>query len=507
MEITSFFFLCFFAIVLSVYYLVPLKFQWIVLLIASIVFYILSDNGILIIYPCISIFVTWICMRMLRKYNKSQIIARRRILFIEVFVLIGILIGLKYNNFISSQNIIAPLGLSFYTFILLGYFLDNYNGIAEGESNFFKTALMGLYFPVMISGPIIQLRDVRKSFFEGHRIDYYNLTFGAQRMLWGFFKELVISERLAVIANTIFNNDIEYQGAYIFIGAVCFTLQLYTNFSGCMDIVLGISEMFGLKLPENFDVPFMTHSISEYWRKWHITLGVWMKEHVFYPLLRSSLFINIGNFLKKKCGKKRGKKITTYLAMLVLWLSVGMWHGGAVKYVIGSGILQWFYIVIGEISLPFWIWLLGKLHISMKGRFADGVRIIRTFCLINIGNLFFRSDSVSHALRMLKEAFTVWNPEVLINGSLLNLGLDWIDCVVVLVSLVVLICVDVYQVNAEKAMDERCDDYDYHGIRKKISSQKIVVRWVILFAALFYVILLGQYGPGYDAAEFIYQNF
>jgi D-alanyl-lipoteichoic acid acyltransferase DltB (MBOAT superfamily) len=507
MEITSFFFLIFLAIVLLIYYIVPGKLQWAVLLAASVAFYLLSDNGILIVYPIIAVTVTWLCMNILARIDRKDIVKRRWVLALEVIVLLGILAGLKYNNFIATDSIIAPLGLSFYTFILLGYFLDVYNNIAEFETNFFKTALMGMYFPVMISGPILRMRDLKKEFFSAHKLDYQNLTYGAQRMLWGFFKELVISERLGVIANTIFGNDTEYTGAYIWVGALCFTFQLYANFSGCMDIVIGISEMFGLKLPENFDVPFMTKSISEYWRKWHITLGEWMKEHVFYPLLRTQLIMNIGKTFKNKFGKKKGKQLTTYVAMFVLWFSVGMWHGGAVKYVIGSGLLHWFYIVFGEVSLPFWTKLLGKLHINMKSKFADGVRIVRTFFLVNIGNVFFRADSVQHACRMLKEAVTTWNPYILVDGSLFNLGLDAIDCGVTVVSLIILIVVSMYQLQLEHKAEENGESYDYHGVRRLVASKPIVLRWIILFAALFYVILLGQYGPGYSATEFIYQNF
>jgi len=507
MEITSFFFLIFLAIVLLIYYIVPGKLQWAVLLAASVAFYLLSDNGILIVYPIIAVTVTWLCMNILARIDRKDIVKRRWVLALEVIVLLGILAGLKYNNFIATDSIIAPLGLSFYTFILLGYFLDVYNNIAEFETNFFKTALMGMYFPVMISGPILRMRDLKKEFFSAHKLDYQNLTYGAQRMLWGFFKELVISERLGVIANTIFGNDTEYTGAYIWVGALCFTFQLYANFSGCMDIVIGISEMFGLKLPENFDVPFMTKSISEYWRKWHITLGEWMKEHVFYPLLRTQLIMNIGKTFKNKFGKKKGKQLTTYVAMFVLWFSVGMWHGGAVKYVIGSGLLHWFYIVFGEVSLPFWTKLFGKLHINMKSKFADGVRIVRTFFLVNIGNVFFRADSVQHACRMLKEAVTTWNPYILVDGSLFNLGLDAIDCGVTVVSLIILIVVSMYQLQLEHKAEENGESYDYHGVRRLVASKPIVLRWIILFAALFYVILLGQYGPGYSATEFIYQNF
>ena len=180
-----------------------------------------------------------------------------------------------------------------------------------------------MYFPVMISGPIFQTRQSGDQFFEHHPLDYKNITFGIQRMLWGFFKELVISERLATVVNTIYDNDTQYQGAYIWLGTVCFAFQLYTNFSGCMDIVIGISETFGIVLPENFKTPFFAKNISEYWRRWHATLGTWMKDNVFYPLLRSKMITSLGKTLKGKLGKKNkdskeaaNKKIAQQLAAL-----------------------------------------------------------------------------------------------------------------------------------------------------------------------------------------------
>ena len=506
MSVTSFYFLCFFALVLFIYYLVPLIFkgkgQWVVLLAASIAYYLLSGNGVLILYPLVSSLLTWGLLQLLGRLKEEDVVKRRLLLAAELLGLLGVLIGLKYTKFIHGGNLATPLGLSFYTFILLGYFIEVYNGISKGQKSFLKTALYGMYFPVMISGPIFQTRESGDQFFEHHPLDYKNITFGLQRMLWGFFKELVISERLAVIVNTIYNNDTQYQGAYIWLGTVCFAFQLYTNFSGCMDIVIGISETFGIVLPENFRTPFFAKNISEYWRRWHATLGTWMKDNVFYPLLRSKMITSLGKTLKAKLGKKKGKQYTTYVAMFILWLSVGMWHGGEMKYVIGSGLLHWAYIVIGEITLPFFTWLFAdKLHMNLKSKGADAFRVIRTFFLVCIGDLFFRSDNVPHALRMLRESVSVFNPQVLVNGSIFDLGLDVIEWGILLVSLAILITASVIQYR----MEERKEGPS--NIRELMASKGIVLRWVLIIAFLFYVILLAEYGPGYSAAEFIYKDF
>lgn len=510
MGLTTFDFLCFFALLLIAYYTLPLlakgRGQWVILLIASFAYFYAnvrtSGNYFLVLYPLGSSFVTWLLLLLLSKVSEEDIVKRRIVLSAEFLVLLGILIALKYVKLITGGNIATPLGLSFYTFILLGYFIEVYNGIGVRQKSFLKTCLYGMFFPVMISGPIMKTRDSGEQFFETHRFDYKNVTFGLQRMLWGFFKELVISVRLAVVVNTIYNNDTEYPGAYIMLGTVCFAFQLYTNFSGCMDIVIGMAECFGIVLPENFTTPFFAKNISEYWRRWHITLGVWMKDNVFYPLLRTKMITNLGKTLKKKMGKKKGKQYTTYVAMFILWFSVGMWHGGEPKYVIGSGLLHWAYIVLGEITLPFFTWLFAtKMHINMQSKFADVVRVIRTFILVCIGDLFFRADSVPHALRMLKESVTVFNPQIFVNGSLLNLGLDIYSWGVLLVSLAILITVSTIQYRMENSEGE------YHSVRELIASKGIVLRWIILFALLFYCIFLAEYGPGYSAAEFIYKDF
>ena len=515
MAITSFKFLCFYALILILYYLVPVftkkRGQWLVLLLASVLFYVVSGEPALIAYPIGSAFVTWALLKILVRLDKKAIVKRRLVLIAELVVLLGILIGLKYVKFITGGGAHVPLGLSFYTFIILGYFIEVYNGIAVPVSGFLKTVLIGMYFPILISGPIYKERESGDQFFEYHPLDYKNITYGMIRMLWGFFKELVISERLAVVVNTIFGNDTQYQGAYIWVGAVCFAFQLYTNFSGCMDIVIGLSETFGIVLPENFKTPFLAKNISEYWRRWHITLGSWMKDNVFFPLLRTKLFTNIGKFLKKKIGKKKGKQLTTYIAMFILWFSVGMWHGGEVKYVIGSGLLHWAYIVTGEITLPFFIWLFAtKMHINLEGRFANGFRVVRTFFLVCVSFVFFRSDNVPHALRMLGEGISVFNPWVLFNGSMLELGLDIYGWLIVFISLAILITVSILQYRIEEASAGRIDDSRLTGItcvRDIIAKRNIVIRWIVILGLLFFVILVAEYGPGYSAAEFIYKDF
>ena len=509
MGITSFWFLCFFVCILVLYYSVLKKCQWLFLLVCSIVYYLLTDNGILILYPLASVAV---CYGGIRVLSGTEDVKKRKFaLAAVVTVNIGILFLLKYINFIiytvngiaslsghqgtllRGLNLLVPLGVSFYTFSLLGYVIDVYYGIASPQRNFGKLALYGMYFPAMISGPILQYRECGEQFFEQHSFDYVKVTRGMQRMLWGLFKKLVIAERLRVLVDTVYGGYNDYPGAFIWLATVCYAFQLYTDFSGCMDIVLGMSESLGIILPENFRTPFFAKSVAEYWRRWHITLGVWMKDYVFYPLLRSRFFTNLNRSWKKKFGKKKGKQYATFAAMFLLWFTVGVWHGGDWKYVIGSGLLHWLYIVMEELLEEPCARAMQKLHINAGGRAVAAVRIVRTFFLVCIGDLFFRAESVAAAFAMLKGAVTVWNPAILWNGALFGLGLDVIESGIAVFSLLLLLTVSILQQKG--------------SVRERIAERILPIRWLIWYALLFYVILFGCYGPEYSAAEFIYQGF
>lgn len=514
MGITSFYFFLFFISVLLLYYLLPKKCQWMVLLAASAAYYLLSGNALLILYPLAAAAVCYIGIRMMAKAGEDGKDAGKRRKAALLFVILSnlaVLFLLKYINFgintvngiaswfgredglWSGLNWLVPLGISYYSLTLIGYVTDVYFGIARPQLNPLKIALYGLFFPTMASGPILRYREDGEQFFEAHPFDYKQVTRGMQRMLWGFFKILVISERMARIADTVYGDYGTYSGAYIWIGTVAFAFQLYTNFSGGMDIALGLSQAFGIKLPENFDRPFFSKSISEYWRRWHITLGVWMKEYIFYPLLRSSFFTELNKKLRKKLGKKKGKQLATFAGMFILWFTVGIWHGGDWKYIIGSGLLHWFYIVSGELLEPWFVRIMDRLHINPKSRGMDMLRIIRTFFLVNIGFVFFRAASVEDAFRMLGGALRLGNMTEVMAGGILSLGLDWIELIIGVVSLLILFAVSMLQRKGP--------------VRERIAAKALPVRWLLWYALLFYVILLGYYGPGYSAAEFIYQGF
>ena len=568
MNLTDFYFLVFFSIALIVYYLAPRKLQWGVILVGSIAFCLADGHPALALYPVLSSVLIYVLARLMVRSDREEkasadvssvsgtsegkssmsgtsgtAVAKRRVCLVTGIVsLVVILVILKYLRFAvglvsaeaseSLSGLLVPLGLSYYTFTLISYLVDVYNGIAIPETNLFRFMAFGMYAPTLVSGPIMQYRLVSESFYAEHRFNPAGIARGMQRMLWGFFKKLVIAERLSVIVAAVYADPVTFSGRYVWLAIVCFTIQLYADFSGLMDIVLGISQCLGIKLPENFDTPFFSKSIAELWRRWHITLGVWFKEYVFYPLLRTRVHTALQNRLKtaftgdeKKAGAgknaasgktanarkaaKRAKRISTYIAMLVLWFTIGLWHGANMTFVIGSGLLQWVYIVLEEtLEQPFKkLW--ERLHVNPANRFLEAVRMIRTFMLFALSMTFFRASSVSEAIRVLGCGFGSHTSVSVIRDFLAGFsehgirimndvsvfGLTYADIFIVIASLIILLAVDIYK-NKTKG-----------DIRDAIAARPVVLRFIIWYALLFCVILLGRYGPGYSAAEFIYQGF
>ena len=504
MSITSFYFLCLFALALLLYYLVPKKVQWPLLLLLSIGYFLTSAEvrdshaWYLILYPMAAVGAVWGAAILIdrTKEQKKKLAA----LICAVLFCVGLLCTLKFFHL----GLLAPMGISFYTLTLLGYLFDVYYEIGPVQRNYGKLLLFGCYFPTMISGPIMKYSDMEKQMYTGHKLDYRNVTFGMQRMILGFFKKLVISERTAILANEIFNNYEKYSGVSIWVGAAAFTMQLYTDFDGCMDIVLGISECFGIRLPENFSAPFLSRSIEEYWRRWHISLGDWLKNYLFYPLLRTKFFMNLPKKLKGKFGKKGAKQATTFLAMLILWFTIGYADILRVKRMVTEEERREYAGVIveetkrlrslsGKLMEPLFVKWRAFFHIEKEKKGFILFQRVRTFFLVMIGLVFFRSATVPDALRVLGRGVSGVGLQLFRDGVLSGLGLDWTELMILAVSILFSAWVTIH--NQKEDM------------RVTLEKKPIWLRWIALYALLFYVILLGKYGPGYSASEFIYQNF
>lgn len=513
MSITSLQFLMLFAVSLVLYYLIPGKFQWIALILYSVCFFVLSSAVITGIYLLVNIVVTYssVClMRKAKSYSKEK--WSKRALFSGILVNVGILAVLKYSNFfidiinsvtarmgmdyrLPETNFVSPVGISFYTIISVGYLLDCYwTQAADLQSNLFKTALFIGYYPQMTSGPITKYQEMKEQLYAVHCFDYTRIAFGMQRILWGLFKKLVISTRAANIVNGIYGNIESYGGLYIWSAAFLFMLQLYTDFSGCMDIIMGVSECYGIDLPENFRTPFFARSVQEYWQRWHITLGVWLRDYILYSILRTEVWRKMTGWIKTHWGKKVSKQIPSYLGMLCVWLLIGLWHGGGWKYILGMGLWFWGCIVLSDVFQPFFKKMVVFMKIDTESFSWHLFQSLRVFVLVSVGNMFFRLNSLSETLRAIKRSFAVWNPWIFFDGSMMRFDVTHADLNLLIFGVFLLFIVWILQ---EK----------YTCARAWIQKQILPFRWLIWLGLFTVILIYGNYGPGYNAADFIYRGF
>lgn len=422
MSITSLSFLLFVAVVIVLYYMIPnKKDQWIVLLAASCFFYL--TTGIKnIIYVLITAgstyFATAVMQKMITEQNgylkehkaelsrdekkaiKQRCLLKRRWVMVAAMLLnFGILCVFKYLNFILEQvgglvgaisggagfsvtvDLIVPLGISFYTFQTMGYLADVYWEKAEHERNFGKMLLFVSFFPQMTQGPISSYGQLSKELFTEHKFSYQNYSYGCQRMIWGFFKKLVVADLLAPFVGEIFANYRMYPGVTVLMGAFMYSAQIYADFSGYMDIVCGFSEILGIKLAENFDRPYFSKSIAEYWRRWHITLGAWFKTYIYYPIAVSKWNRNLGKAIQKRFGASAGKSMPASIALVAVWLTTGLWHGASWGYIAWGGV-NGLFIIFSLWMEPIYGEWKHKLHIRENSGYWRGFQTLRTFVLV-----------------------------------------------------------------------------------------------------------------------------
>lgn len=504
MSITSISYFVFVAISLCIYLYVPHRGQWIVLLVDSILFYFLNAKPYTIIYLLVSVLTVYGATVF---FTKSQNVKKKRIvLALSIVVNVGILASLKYTNlFINSINWfqkhgeaqipnvqwIASLAISFYTLQLISYLLDCYWGVVRPIYNPIKVFLYASYFPLMVSGPINRMSDFGVQLFEEHRFEYKRITNGMKRIAWGLLKKLAISNRIASMVDILWNSPEIYDGAWIVVAVFLYVIQLYTDFSGCMDIVIGVAACFGIILPENFMAPFFSKNIQEFWRRWHITLGTWLRDYIMNPILKSEAMYRLGEWGKGKFGKKRGKKIPVYFSMLVLWTAMGVWHGDSWKYIIGEGFWFWLVIVIGELTSESCKSLKQKMHIK-EGKAWNIFCVLRTNLIFLIGMLFFRASSLPDALSRMGRFFSgrvVWL-EIVQFGRESYAEVGLIGLVILAIALILLVIFDYFLYNGKNLIEE-------------IGKWNFVVRWAIYYMVFAIVILSFSIG----GQEFTYAQF
>jgi alginate O-acetyltransferase complex protein AlgI len=507
MSIVSFYFFIFVAVSLFIYYICPLKIRMYVPLIASIVFFIWGCGLVMFAVMCGMAMIAWFgALSVGKDAGKHKWIAGAAIV-----LLAAVLIVFKENSFFTTNADIigklfklniqidppawaAPLGVSYFTLMLISYLADVSWGKISAEKNPLKVLLFTCYFPQMTLGPFSRYGEMREyNLFTGNKFDYNNFCFGLQRMLWGLFKKLVLAERLAIIVKTIYDGAAAgtHNGIYIIIGAIAYVFQLYTDFSGAIDIIIGVSQMFGIKLPENFRQPFFSRSLSEIWRRWHMTLGLWLKDYVMYPV-QKGLTSKFGRKAQKLFGKRLGKNLLLYLSLLITWFCVGFWHGGSWKYICSSGLFFFVMIVSGMILQPLFDKLKKLLRINTNAWSWHLFESVRSFSLFALSVSFGRAASLPEGFKFWKLAFN-YNPWVLYDGSLLKLGLDAIDFTILISGMLIMLIVSILQLKG--------------GIRQRLASQNLTFRWAVYLCMFFAVIIFGMYGEGYNPADFIYGGF
>lgn len=515
MVLTSFQYIIFLIISLLIYYAAPSKIQYICLLASSIVFYCLSATPWTIVYLGGGIVVSYLSTiindklvikaKMCENEKKYYKMGKMAIAF-GVLANVVCLVLLKYLNlFIGTANAlvsifsintkfgtvnwIASLGLSFYTLQLIGYILDCYWGTIKPEYNIAKVALFASYFPELTSGPIVRYDEVEAQLFANHLPTYKTMVYGFWRILWGFFKKIVVANNLATLVDFEYNAPYLYPGLNVWVGTAAFCIQLYADFSGCMDIVLGTSECFDIYLPENFNAPFFSRTIQEFWRRWHITLGAWLRDYIMNPILKSDFSYK----LKQKCikifGKKRGKKIHVYFAMLVLWMTMGLWHGSSWKYAIGEGLWFWLLIVLGECTSSTLKKIIALFHIPIKSGAWHVFQSVRTFLCFMVGMVFFRGVSTQIAFQIIKFGFIDWNSGIKILNCLLP-GTKGI----LVIALALMLVVDIFK-------------YKEIPIRDTLSKLPIAARWCILYSIGIMIMLQVVNQIGLETGLFIYGQF
>lgn len=530
MAINSLNFIIFIAIVCLVYFVVPKKIKWVVLLIANYTFYWICSKKLIVymLITTISIYLLALGMgkidsktkelckkeedRKVKKQIKNKAKTKKKwIVFLAVLINFGILISLKYCNFIFKnlnslfdmiripieipfKQILLPLGISYYTLQAISYVVDVYRGKYLPDKHLGRVALFVSFFPQMVEGPIGRYDELANQLYEPHKFNYENVKFGIQLMLWGYFKKMVIADRAALYVNEVFAHYQNYIGIPLFFAAALYTLQIYAEFSGCIDIVRGTAQILGINMAENFKRPFFSKSVQEFWRRWHITLGTWFKEYIFYPISLSKLTIKISELAKKIFKTSYiTKLIPAIFALFFVWFGNGIWHGASWKYIF-YGLYYYIIMVIGMLFEPLGNKILSKLKINKEAFSYKLFQMIRTTIIVIIGMLIFRSSSLRMAWKMFKNIFTIKNIELLFNGKLFNIGFDYFDFNILVIGTIIILIVGILQ---EKG----------YNIREKISKQNLPFRWILYYTIIFAIILFGIYGYGYVASDFIYGQF
>ena len=430
MTFNSWEFLLFYPIVLLLYFVLPAKMRWVMLLIASYFFYMCYQPELVVLIFATTL-ISWISARLMEKTEKTLL--RRLYLAITLIVSLGVLFFYKYFDFLSTSifnlfdrdpivlNLILPVGISFYTFQTLSYVIDVYRKDINTEKNFFFYALFVSFFPQLVAGPIERPENLIPQLRKAHKFSSENAIAGGKFMILGFFKKICIADMVSGAVNAVYNNPTEATSLGIIIATVLFAVQIYCDFSGYTDIAIGCARIMGIRLMKNFDHPYTAKTVKEFWARWHISLSSWFKDYLYIPL-----------------GGNRCSKGRHLFNLFVVFLISGLWHGAAWTFVLW-GALHGIYQIVGTLTIKKRNALVERLGFSVDSKPVRIVRMIITFILVSASWLFFRANSISDAKILITRLFTASAP---VSLTLSSMGIDLIGALLVIVSIATLIITD-----------------------------------------------------------------
>ena len=401
MLFNSFHFLFFFIIVTALYFTIPYKKRWLLLLISSCYFY-MAFVPIYILILGFTIVIDYFAGILIENAKESQ---RKLFLIVSLTANIGVLAVFKYFNFLNHNfsflmhgfgltnpipylSILLPIGLSFHTFQAMSYTIEVYRGNQKAERHFGIYSLYVMFFPQLVAGPIERPQNLLHQFREKYDFEYDRVVDGLKLMLWGLFKKLVIADRLAIYVNAVYNNPEQHNGKTFILATIFFAIQIYCDFSGYSDIAIGAAKVMGFKLMTNFNRPYLARNISEFWKRWHISLSTWFKDYLYISL-----------------GGNRVSIPRWYFNLLLVFIISGLWHGANWTYIIW-GALNGFYLVFAIVSQGYRDKLNQLTGLKNSPVFYHLSQILITFFLSCFAWIFFRANNVTDAFNIIKKIST-----------------------------------------------------------------------------------------------------
>ena len=542
MLLISYEFIAFFTILFLLYYVLPKRWQWILLLIGSYVFYFISgavsDGGfeissgffyvgllfsttLITYFAALGIERCGVKNRIYLNEHKGELsreemkrckenCARKK----RVIMLVGLLIALailavfKYADFaidninywmecsgreteLEYLDLLLPMGISFYTFQSLGYLLDVYWERCNAQKNLAKHMLFVSFFPQLIQGPISRQNDLAETLYTEHVFDWKNVRFGLERILWGYFKKLVIADTLIMAVECLVTDEY-YNGAWVLVGIIFYGIELYADFTGGIDITIGVAQTLGVKVKENFIRPYFSKNITEYWRRWHISMGTWFRDYIFYPMSISKSMNRLTKFCKNHLGKEIAKRVPVYFATMVTWFATGIWHGASWNFIMWGVMNGVVILVSGELE-PLYAWFRQKFPRLIHTTGFKAFQIIRTFLLMGTLRMFDCYQDVLVTFQMFGSMFRNFDLTALTAEEFSYLGLSLSQYVIVFLGTMLMFGVSMIQRKG--------------SVREWISAKPYIVKYAIFVSLFLAVILFGAYGVGFDATQFIYNQF